>query len=47
LKNNGHFLREAHEDLVVRLREWLLEKLAEDAGKKKQDDLTDLHKGDQ
>jgi hypothetical protein len=47
LKSNGHFLREAHEDLVVRLREWLLEKLAEDAGKKKRDDGTDLHKGDQ
>lgn len=24
LKNNGHFLREAHDELVVRLREWLI-----------------------
>jgi len=27
LKGNGHFLREAHDDLVLRVREWLLSKL--------------------
>ncbi|MDD5190682.1 MAG: dienelactone hydrolase family protein [Dehalococcoidales bacterium] len=27
LPNNGHFLREAHETLLVQLRDWLVEKL--------------------
>ncbi len=27
LKNNGHFLREAHEELLVQLRDWLVAKL--------------------
>jgi alpha/beta superfamily hydrolase len=27
LKNNGHFLREAHADLLIWIRDWLLDKL--------------------
>ncbi len=27
LKNNGHFLREAHNDLLVWIRDWLIDKL--------------------
>ena len=27
LKNNGHFLREAHDDLLTWIREWLIDKL--------------------
>ncbi len=29
LKNNGHFLREAHEQLLTQVREWLVKKLAD------------------
>jgi alpha/beta superfamily hydrolase len=27
LKNNGHFLREAHQELLIQIRDWLIDKL--------------------